>query len=76
MKRKPCPKCLGTGTEPDHVFTGRRMGQIRKNAGLTVTQMAQKLKCHRSFISYLEAGKRSWSLALIEKYQQATIPPQ
>lgn len=71
MKVKPCPKCLGTGTEVDQQALGARMWKARADACKSLCEVARFMGIDTSYLSYLEAGKRNWSPDLVEKFNAA-----
>jgi predicted transcriptional regulator len=60
-----CPNC-GTRIVP----TPKEFKQWRKAAGLTLRQMAARLKISYPYVSYLENGQRSPSAALVKRYRK------
>lgn len=71
---KKCPKCFGTGVEPDHVAIGLECWKKRADACLSGAIVAKRMGIDPSHLSYLESGKRSWSPELLEKFNQAVKP--
>lgn len=69
--KKHCQKCLGTGWEQDAYSIGRSMWQQRQAAGMSIAELAKRLGLDPSYLSYLEAGKRDWSLDLRDRYVKA-----
>ena len=41
-----------------YLKAGRKIKQLRINAGLTQSQLAEKLDCSYNYISYVERGKK------------------
>ena len=60
-----CPNC-GARIVP----TPKEFKQWRKAAGLTLRQMAARLKISYPHVSYLENGLRSPSGALVKRYRK------
>jgi DNA-binding CsgD family transcriptional regulator len=58
-----CPNC-GARIVP----TPKEFKQWRQAAGLTLRQMAARLKITAAYVNYLENGKRSPSAALVARY--------
>jgi DNA-binding XRE family transcriptional regulator len=50
---------------------GRKIAELRKEAGLTQEQLAVKTNLDRTFIGYLEKGNRSPSLETSNKIARA-----
>lgn len=49
--------------------------QIRKQAGLTQSALAQRVRCERSFISKIENGKANPTQTVLERIAQALEVP-
>ena len=50
---------------------GKRVQKIRKKAGLTQEQLAEKVGISRAYMGYIEQGRYSASLEVIEKVARA-----
>lgn len=61
---------------PDNVETGRVAREARKRAGLSLREVARRMKFSAPFISDLELGRRCWNEKLVMKYQFAVCPPR
>jgi len=46
---------------------GKKIQRIRKEAGFTQEQLAEKVKISRAYMGYVEQGRYSASLDVIEK---------
>ncbi len=46
---------------------GKRIQKIRKEAGLTQEQLAEKVNISRAYIGYIEQGRNEASLTVLEK---------
>lgn len=68
---RPCSKCHGTGIEMDPVQTGLQLRERRKAAGKSLRSVAKAMGFKAPYLSDLERGNRSFSVALIEKYLEA-----
>lgn len=69
--KKRCQKCLGTGWEQDAYMIGKAMWLRRQASGLSIAALANRMGLDPSYLSYLEAGKREWSLDLRDRYLKA-----
>ncbi len=68
MSTITCPRCDGTGHIEDERVIGKRMRQLRLSAGVTLREMAQRLKYSPSYLSDLELGRRRWLPRLLHRY--------
>ena len=50
---------------------GKRVQRVRKNAGLTQEELAEKVGISRAYMGYIERGRYSASLEVIEKVARA-----
>lgn len=50
---------------------GKRLSEIRKQKGVTQEQLADKVEVHRTYIGFIEQGKRNPSIANIYKISKA-----
>ena len=66
MNRAKCQHCLGRGWELSHPSVGHEVWALRKNAALSISEVARRMGIDRSYLSYLEEGKRRWTLRLYE----------
>ena len=48
--------------DPIDVEIGRELRDIRKQRGMTLLEVANRLRCHKSLISHYELGKTSISV--------------
>jgi transcriptional regulator with XRE-family HTH domain len=71
---RTCQRCLGTGREPDQSVIGAQMARMRQRAGVTRAQVAERMGVDVSYICYLEAGRRDWSLDKKLSYLKALKP--
>lgn len=69
--KKSCPKCLGTGEVQDQAFIGQTCWKRRTDAGLSLAEVSERMNISASHLSYLEAGKRSWSPELLHLFGDA-----
>lgn len=61
--------------EKIHVLIGARIRVLRKQAGLTINQLAEMADIDGGFLNYIENGKKSLSLETIEKLSNALNVP-
>lgn len=61
---------------PDNVETGKVARDARKRAGLSLREVARRMKLSAPFVSDLELGRRGWNEKLVMKYQFAVCPPR
>ena len=52
----------------DNVATGALMRQARLKAGLTLREMARRLKCSAPYVCDLELGRRGWNESRLEEW--------
>jgi transcriptional regulator with XRE-family HTH domain len=50
---------------------GKRLAKIRKHKGLTQEQLADSVDLHRTYIGFIEQGKRNPSIGNINKIAKA-----
>ena len=50
---------------------GKRLAAIRKRKGITQERLADKVELHRTYIGFIEQGKRNPSIANIRKIAKA-----
>lgn len=50
---------------------GKRIAAIRKQKGITQEQLADKVELHRTYIGFIEQGKRNPSVANVRKIAKA-----
>jgi transcriptional regulator with XRE-family HTH domain len=50
---------------------GKQLSEIRKQKGVTQEQLADKVDVHRTYIGFIEQGKRNPSIANIYKISKA-----
>jgi len=60
---------------PDNAATGQLMREARKQAGLSVREMARRLGQSAPFVSDLELGRRGWDEERIEQWAKVLLPP-
>lgn len=70
MKNKPCHCCGGSGQELDHAAMGATMRAIRERKGISIRQLASKLRLSAPYLSDLERGRRNWRDELINAYHK------
>lgn len=46
---------------------GKRLGDLRKQRGLTQEQLAEAVDLHRTYIGFIEQGKRNPSIANVHR---------
>lgn len=46
---------------------GKRIQKLRKNAGLTQEELAEKVGVSRAYIGYIEQGRNTPSLEIVDK---------
>lgn len=69
--KSTCPFCLGTGHTLDHAALGHELRRTRMMLGVSLATIAARMGVDPSYLSYLEAGKRNWTLGLHERYLAA-----
>jgi len=67
--QKPCPRCGGSGTILDDRAFGDLMREARKARGLSVREIARRVKWSPAYVSDLELGKRMWTHAKHKRYE-------
>ena len=55
----------------DHKETGRRARMKRREQGLTLQQVAQRMKISVAYLSALERGDRAWNYRLLDWFSDA-----
>ncbi|MCL2416145.1 MAG: helix-turn-helix transcriptional regulator [Defluviitaleaceae bacterium] len=49
------------------MFNGAKLRKLRKEAGMSLEQLAQKVGCDHSFIGYIEIGHKQPGIALMAR---------
>lgn len=68
---KDCPHCDGTGRVLDEKAVGALMREVRETRGLSLREVARRLKWSAPYVSDLEHGKRLWTTRKQNKYLAA-----
>ena len=55
----------------DHVQTGQNMSAFRRVAGISLREIARRMKLSAPYISDLEHGRRNWTQDKLESYRAA-----
>lgn len=71
LKTRPCDKCGGKGELENPIYRGREMRRLRRDADLSLREVARRMDKSAAYISDLELGRRAWSKRLIDFYQKA-----
>lgn len=66
-----CPRCEGTGRIVDDSSVGRIFRQLRQRKGISLREVARRIKLSAAYLSDLERGHKHWSLSLRGKYALA-----
>ena len=65
-----CPKCQGAGILISPEFFGGEMRAQREAEGITLREMAKRMKISAMFLSDMERGKRNWSGERVALFRQ------
>lgn len=68
---KQCPKCKGTGEVLDDEEVGKFFKIHRRDARVSLREVAKRLKISAGYCSDLELGRRAWRPELMERYRKA-----
>lgn len=68
---KLCPRCDGTGFVPDPSYHGKEARKRRKEAGLSLREVARRMNFSVAYVSDLELGRRGWNDDLMKRYLKA-----
>ena len=68
-----CPRCYGTGTDPDWRATGAARKAARIAAGITARLVAKRMGVKPPFLCDLESGKRRFTLARLAAHKAACM---
>lgn len=68
---KPCPRCEGTGHVPDPAYHGKEARARRKQAGLSLREVARRMGFSVAYVGDLELGRRGWNDELMKRYIRA-----
>lgn len=72
MKPKlKCPKCQGVGTIPNPQFVGEQLRKEREAAGVSMREVARRMKMSAPFLSDVENGFRHFSPEHTARYRAA-----
>ncbi|SDG35442.1 helix-turn-helix domain-containing protein [Pelagibacterium luteolum] len=63
-QKKPCPTCGGSGEIAIHI--GDRIADLRKKAGLTQQDLADKLPVTRPQLANIECGRGEPSMSTLQ----------
>lgn len=66
-----CDVCSGTGRLYDDKETGEQMRSLRESKGVSLRQLAKRLRKSPAYIWKLEVGESQWNNKRIEDYIQA-----
>ena len=55
----------------DSAATGREMRERRVAAGVSLREVARRMKLSAPFLSDLELGRRNWTAPCLERYERA-----
>lgn len=67
----PCPRCRGRGRLPNSAIVGAYMRSARRDAALSLREVARRLGYSPSYLSLLERGLRPWRNDLLMRYRAA-----
>jgi predicted transcriptional regulator len=62
-----CEHCDGVGYLP----TAAELRTKRKVAGLTVAEVARRMRFTSEYLRLLEAGQRKWNAGLVRRFREA-----
>lgn len=68
---KPCPHCDGTGRVMDERAVGALMRKVREAKGLSLREVARRLKWSAPYVSDLERGQRVWTTTKQQRFLEA-----
>lgn len=71
---KPCPQCKGRGRVPDPAKIGRVMRRTREKTGVSLREVARRMKIAAPTLSDMELGKRPWKRKSLDNYFAALKP--
>lgn len=66
-----CPTCNGSGRVPDPKAKGREMAARRKQARVTLREVAAHMGFSVGYVSDLEHGRKKWRGGLVIAYMDA-----
>lgn len=66
-----CPRCSGSGFIPDPRHQGSRARALRREAALSLREIARRMDLSAGYISDLELGRRGWNDELMKRYIKA-----
>lgn len=66
-----CPACSGNGFVTDPVETDAAMRKARKDAALSLREVARRLQVSAAYLSDLELGRRAWTRDKRESFLKA-----
>lgn len=55
----------------DRTDVGRKMGDLRKSRGISMREVARRMKVSTPYVWDLESGKRNWRPELVKQYEKA-----
>jgi len=68
IPRKACPLCGGCGLVADPKQIGAALRQQREYSGLSLREVARRMKLSAMYVCDLEHGRRGWDEELIHRY--------
>ena len=67
----PCGECGTPVPVLNAEITGKEMRFLRRQRGLTGTQVSEAMGVTRAYVSLLELGNAPWTHVLVERYKAA-----
>ena len=68
MSTKPCPRCGGSGIIRNDGFVGKQLRARREAVGISLRELARRVKWSATYVSELELGRKVWTDRKIQRY--------
>ena len=65
-----CPRCGGSGSVLDNQATGKAMRAKREVVGISLRELARRIKWSATYVSDLELGRKVWTERKRARYEK------
>ena len=71
---RKCPRCGGSGEVRHDGLVGKLMRERRMKAGISLRELARRIKWSAAYVSSLELGQRMWTDSKLQRYAKGLKP--